>query len=229
MQPDDKDAALLPRRIDGSFALLHRPMTDSGAHVWISFSPGSAQLGRPQADAAGAQGRVVGRQQGRAVAAADRDAARVADALSRRPPHRGRAASIASALALFALDEPEHCLLRGDSWIFGPEAPYEREGDVGNVAFPCGYTIGADGDTINLYYGAADTSIALATGSIRELLAGSTSTGAARPHRFSTAGVRLSPDEVPRLGCVLIMRGSGLPSRSGPAAEKTARFQEHDR
>ncbi len=60
--------------------------------------------------------------------------------------------------------------MRGDSWIFGPEAAYEREGDVGNVAFPCGYTIGADGDTINLYYGAADTSVALATGSIRQLL-----------------------------------------------------------
>src|SRR5256886_4389944 len=39
MQPDDKDAALLPRRIDGNFALIHRPMADSGAHIWISFSP----------------------------------------------------------------------------------------------------------------------------------------------------------------------------------------------
>jgi predicted GH43/DUF377 family glycosyl hydrolase len=39
MQPDDKDAALLPRRINGNFALLHRPVTDSGAHVWMSFSP----------------------------------------------------------------------------------------------------------------------------------------------------------------------------------------------
>lgn len=39
MQPDDKDAALLPRRISGSFAMLHRPLADSGAHVWISFSP----------------------------------------------------------------------------------------------------------------------------------------------------------------------------------------------
>jgi predicted GH43/DUF377 family glycosyl hydrolase len=27
---------------------------------------------------------------------------------------------------------------RGDGWIFGPEAPYERIGDVGNVVFPCG-------------------------------------------------------------------------------------------
>ena len=33
------------------------------------------------------------------------------------------------------------------------------------------YTIGADGDTIHLYYGAADSCIALATGSVRGLLA----------------------------------------------------------
>src|SRR5688572_27643769 len=39
MQPDDKDAALLPRRVNGNFALIHRPMYDSGSHVWISFSP----------------------------------------------------------------------------------------------------------------------------------------------------------------------------------------------
>ena len=31
MQPDDKDAALLPRRIDGMYALVHRPIADSGA------------------------------------------------------------------------------------------------------------------------------------------------------------------------------------------------------
>jgi predicted GH43/DUF377 family glycosyl hydrolase len=71
-------------------------------------------------------------------------------------------------LALLAPDEPHRCLLRGESWIFGPEAPYERVGDVNNVAFPCGYTL--DGDQLNLYYGAADTSIALATGSVSELL-----------------------------------------------------------
>ena len=46
-------------------------------------------------------------------------------------------------LALFAIDKLDQCIARGDSWIFGPEADYEREGDVGNVAFPCGTTIGA--------------------------------------------------------------------------------------
>ena len=54
--------------------------------------------------------------------------------------------------------------------IFGPEAQYGLEGDVGYVTFPCGYTLGADGDAINLYYGAADTSVALATGSVSQLL-----------------------------------------------------------
>jgi predicted GH43/DUF377 family glycosyl hydrolase len=84
--------------------------------------------------------------------------------------HTASGALYRLGLALFALDEPERCLLRGDSWIFGPEAPYEREGDVGNVAFPCGYTVAADRDTIRIYYGAADTCIGMATGSVARLL-----------------------------------------------------------
>ena len=51
-----------------------------------------------------------------------------------------------------------------------PEEPYELHGDVGSVVFPCGHTVGDDGDSINLYYGAADTSIALATTRISTLL-----------------------------------------------------------
>jgi predicted GH43/DUF377 family glycosyl hydrolase len=74
-------------------------------------------------------------------------------------------------LALFDPNRLEQCLLRGDSWIFGPEELYEREGDVNNVVFPCGHTVAPDGDTLNVYYAAADTCIALATTSIRGLLA----------------------------------------------------------
>ena len=42
--------------------------------------------------------------------------------------------------------------------------------NVGYVVFPCGCTLAPDGDTIHLYYGAADTSIVLATGSVRAML-----------------------------------------------------------
>ena len=54
--------------------------------------------------------------------------------------------------------------------VFGPEAEYERLGDVDDVVFPCSYAMAPDGDTINLYYGAADCSIALARASVRSLL-----------------------------------------------------------
>lgn len=170
MQPDDKDAALLPRRIDGNFALLHRPVAASGAHIWMSSSPDLRSWGNHKP-----------------VLQARRGAWWDANKVGLSPPlietsrgwlmlYHGVRQTASGALyrlgiALFSLDAPDQCLLRGDEWIFGPEAPYECNGDVGNVAFPCGYTIGDDGDTIQLYYGAADTSIALATGSIRELLA----------------------------------------------------------
>ena len=73
-------------------------------------------------------------------------------------------------LALFDLNEPGILLKRSNEWVFGPEKSYEQNGDVRNVVFPCGYTIRPDGDAINVYYGAADTSIALATSSIRKML-----------------------------------------------------------
>ena len=73
-------------------------------------------------------------------------------------------------VALLDRERPDHCLLRGESWIFGPEAEYEQQGDVNNVVFPCGTTTGDDGDTLRLYYGAADSSIGVAEGSVRTLL-----------------------------------------------------------
>ena len=73
-------------------------------------------------------------------------------------------------VALLDREHPERCLQRGAEWIFGPEAPFELHGDVGNVVFPCGTTLGADGDTLFVYYGAADSTIGLAVGSVGELL-----------------------------------------------------------
>jgi len=39
MAPEDKDAALLPGRIDGNWALIHRPVSAPRAHMWVSYSP----------------------------------------------------------------------------------------------------------------------------------------------------------------------------------------------
>jgi predicted GH43/DUF377 family glycosyl hydrolase len=169
MQPDDKDAALLPRRINGSFALIHRPSMPSGAHIWMSFSPDLRNWGAHKL-----------------VLRARLGAWWDANHIGLSPPlietprgwlmlyhgvrRTGAGCLYRLGVALLDLESPDRCLMRGDSWIFGPEAEYEREGDVGYVAFPCGYTLGEDDDTINLYYGAADTRIALATGRVSHIL-----------------------------------------------------------
>ncbi len=73
-------------------------------------------------------------------------------------------------LALLDAEHPDRVLARSSEWIFGPDAPYERAGDVPDVVFPCGWLLRDDGDTVRLYYGAADTSICLAEASLSALL-----------------------------------------------------------
>jgi predicted GH43/DUF377 family glycosyl hydrolase len=169
MSPEDKDAALLPHRIGEYWALLHRPVGSIGAHIWLSYSPDLRHWGSH-----------------RLILEARRGAWWDANKIGLSPPpietpdgwlvlyhgvrHTAGGALYRLGLALFDLHTPEHCLRRGESWIFGPEEPYERFGDVENVVFPCGYTIRPDGDTIYLYYGGADTCMALATGSVTQLL-----------------------------------------------------------
>jgi len=169
MAPEDKDAALLPHRIDGQWALIHRPVSAPRAHMWISFSENLYHWGRHKF-----------------MLEARRGAWWDANKIGLSPPpiptakgwlviYHGVRQTAAGAiyrlgLALFDLMKPEVCLKRGDEWIFGPEEIYERRGDVDNVVFPCGTTIAPDGDTVRLYYGAADTSIAMATGSIQAML-----------------------------------------------------------
>ncbi len=169
MQPDDKDAALLPRRINGEFALIHRPVSDTGAHIWLSLSPDLRNWGSHRLMLRARKG---GWWDANKVGISPPLIETAAGWLMLYHGVRQTAAGCLYrlGLALFALDDPARCLKRGDDWIFGPEEPYELSGDVGHVAFPCGYTVADDGDSLFIYYGAADSSIALATASIQELL-----------------------------------------------------------
>ena len=169
MQPEDKDACLLPRRIDGHWALIHRPVSSNAANMWIYYSDDlrnwgghrlmlEARLG-PWWDAnkIGLGPPPIETPQGWLV-------------FYHGVKQNAAGAIYRLGLALFDLNAPENCLKRGDEWIFGPEESYERHGDVDNVVFPCGYTLAADGDTLHVYYGVADTGIALATASNKNML-----------------------------------------------------------
>ena len=169
MQPEDKDAALLPRRFDGRWALIHRPVTTLGAHMWISHSPDLRHWGSHKVILEARRGgwwdaNKIG------LCSPPIETARGWLTIYHGVRQTASGSIYRLGLALFDLERPEICLQRGDSWMFGPEELYERDGDVKDVVFPCGQTIDADGDTVRLYYGAADSCVAMATGSIRCLL-----------------------------------------------------------
>jgi predicted GH43/DUF377 family glycosyl hydrolase len=169
MQPENKDAALLPHRVDGCWALIHRPVAPTAAHMWISYSLDLRSWGSHKkilearlggwwdANKIGLSPPPIETSQGWLV-------------IYHGVKHNAAGHIYRLGLALFDLNEPEYCLKRGREWVFGPQEPYEQHGDVGKVVFPCGTTLAPDGDTLRIYYGAADTSIAMATASVQAML-----------------------------------------------------------
>jgi predicted GH43/DUF377 family glycosyl hydrolase len=172
MPPEDKDAALFPRQFDGRWALIHRPVSATPrheAHIWLSWSPDLRHWGDHTILLRAREG-------------AWWDAHKVGLCA---PPletpegwlllyhgvHTTAAGSIYRlGLALLDRDRPDHVLARSTEWLFGPDAPYERIGDVDQVVFSCGWRLLDDGDTLRMYYGAADTSICVASTSLTGLL-----------------------------------------------------------
>jgi len=168
LPPEDKDACLMPRRFKGRFALIHRPIVRGEAHMWISFSPDLKHWG---------DHRLLIRTRN-----AYWDTHRVGLACQPIETSQGwllfyHGVRITTAgaiyrlgLALLDLEEPWRVLRRSDEWVLGPRESYERIGDVGGVIFPTGVTVTKETNQLNLYYGAADCAVAVATAKLSECL-----------------------------------------------------------
>jgi predicted GH43/DUF377 family glycosyl hydrolase len=84
-----------------------------------------------------------------------------------------------AGVALFDLDDPLHLIGRSRDNVLEPRKMYELVGQVPNVVFPSGMIVdefdsdgfARDDSPVRVYYGAADTSVCLATGTIEGLLA----------------------------------------------------------
>jgi beta-1,2-mannobiose phosphorylase / 1,2-beta-oligomannan phosphorylase len=170
--PEDKNAALLPYRIDGRWVLFHRPQTRfGGSHgaILLSRSDDLVSWSAPEP--------VLEPRAG-----AWWDSLRI----GLGPPplrtehgwlvvYHGVKETVAGGiyrvgLALIDLDEPTRVLHRLPDWVLAPLAPYERNGDVPNVVFPCGLVHDGTTGEVRLYYGAADSSICVATARLDVLL-----------------------------------------------------------
>ena len=170
MPPEDKDAALFPRRFDGRWAMIHRPSPlRGGAHMWLSYSPdlrhwGDHKLLLEARDGAWWDAGKIG------LGPPPLETAEGWLILYHGVHSTADGPIYRAGLALLDLQDPTTVLHQTDEWVFGPSAQYEITGDVGRVVFPCGWTLDEDADLLYLYYGAADSVTGLATARFSEVL-----------------------------------------------------------
>jgi len=173
--PHDKDASLFPRKIGGKWLLIHRPETAhaidtySGTHIRLSFSTNlktwtsttsliKARMGSWwDANKIGLSNPPIETDEGWLI-------------LYHGVRNTAAGCIYRIGAVLLDHDNPKRIIARGKEWIFGPKEPYELIGDVNNVVFPCGHTLNEETGELRIYYGAADTSIAVASGNINEIL-----------------------------------------------------------
>ena len=72
--------------------------------------------------------------------------------------------------ALLDENEPDKVKYRTRPYLLGPSETYEQVGDVPNVIFPCAALHSIEDDKVAVYYGAADTVVALSFGYISEII-----------------------------------------------------------
>ncbi len=166
---DNKDAALFPEKINGLYCMLDRPGGMGGklGSIWITFSPDLIYWGRAQVVLTPEAG------WGRAKLGTSTPPLKTPHGwlvLYHGVRHTPGGRLYRVGAMLLDLEQPQRVLAYTPHFVFGPEELYERTGDVPNVVFPCGWVLEDDGETIKMYYGAADTCIGLAETTLKELL-----------------------------------------------------------
>jgi len=168
---DDRDNALFPEKINGQFAILRRPMQYVGEEygtdmpgIWISFSNDLFEWSKPELVATAEVPEWEGLKIGGAATPLKTEKGWFV------LYHGVDANSVYRVGAmLLDLDDPRRVIARTRKPILEPEYYYERFGLViNNVVFPTANLI--HNGEIYIYYGCCDTSIALATVPVDEML-----------------------------------------------------------
>lgn len=168
--PENKDVVLFPERVDGRFVALHRPNPNqhfAAPEIWLGFSPDLRHWGahQPLLGATGRWdlGRVGG---GTPPIRTERGWLCIYHGNDRAPDGEGVGVYSAGAL-LLDVEQPGR--IRGLAGrIMVPETAFETRGFVPNVVFPTGLI--PRGDSLWVYYGAADESCGVVELSLPEVL-----------------------------------------------------------
>ncbi len=168
---ENKDVVLFPNRISGDYVALHRPNPNSHFHppqIWIARSPDLIHWGRHAPILSGVQpweGDRVG--SGTPPLLIDEGWLTLYHG-SASSQQAGTVGQYAAGALLLDRDEPSRVIARSSELIMVPTTDYETQGFVSNVVFPTAMlNIGED---LHVFYGAADTSVAMVQFSKRSVL-----------------------------------------------------------
>ena len=165
LPPPNKDFALFPEKIGDYYYALHRPTHHAlgGPYIWLSRSPDLLHWGDHRCVARPRPGEWDGLKLG-----AGAEPIRTEQGWLAIYHGVAKDSRYCLGLLLFDLNDPERLLARSRAPIMEPAQSYERTGFFGQVIFTNGHVV--DGDTITVYYGAADEVVCGARFSLRELL-----------------------------------------------------------
>jgi len=165
---DNKDVVLFPEKINGKYYLIDRPGGFGGKRgdIWIKESPDLIHWGRARVLLSSQPG-WGSHKLGISTPPIKTDKGWLCFYHGVRKTPVGNLYRIGALL--LDLNHPTQVLGYTPHFIFGPEENYERIGDVPNVVFPCGL-IREEDDTLKLYYGSADTYIAVAEAKLPDIL-----------------------------------------------------------
>lgn len=167
LPPHNKDCAIFEEKINGLFYALHRPSSVDigGNYIWITSSPDGLHWGDHKC--------IIKTREGMWDSArVGAGAAPIKTAKGWLEIYHGANEKHQYCLGAFLMDlkDPSKVISRTEEPIMIPSAPYEVSGFFGNVVFTNGQTVGPDGDTITVYYGAADEFVCGAHFSLNEIL-----------------------------------------------------------
>jgi beta-1,4-mannooligosaccharide/beta-1,4-mannosyl-N-acetylglucosamine phosphorylase len=172
--PFNRNGVLFPKKINGKYAMLSRP-SDNGhtpfGDIYISYSPDMKYWG---------EHRCVMK------ATPFEDSAWQCTKIGAGPIpiltndgwlmiYHGvintcNGFRYAMGTAILDENKPDIVKYRTQPYLLGPAEHYEMVGDVPNVVFPCAALHDIEQDKLAIYYGAADTVVAMAFGHLSEVI-----------------------------------------------------------
>lgn len=166
--PDHRNCVIFPEKIGGDYVRLERPNVGDSGDIYISRSPDLIHWGRTELLLARNSRYWESAKVGPSAPPVKTDKGWLVLYHGARLGMNGYIYN--AGCMLLDLEDPSKIIGKLNEPILVPQETYEQVGITPNVVFPTGAILHGQPDELKIYYGAADTCMALATANVNELI-----------------------------------------------------------